>query len=178
MTAAVVGNSRSEIDDLDRLRGPYTTSDRQKDRTKWRPIRLGLGGRGAGRNLRIVLDLGSNSVTGDAVFAGYGQEVGMPAAGTYWPRGGGPCNGGFFVFLLWLFSHLYHQTALHPSSQPSSSPRPLRYHAETNSKTQRPVRVGERQREQPHSPSPRPRSSVVLCEEAPEKDICAGSFHM
>ena len=98
MTAAVVGNSRSEIDDLDRLRGPYTTSDRQKDRTKWRPIRLGLGGRGAGRNLRIVLDLGSNSVTGDAVFAGYGQEVGMPAAGTYWPRGGGPCNGGFFVF--------------------------------------------------------------------------------
>jgi len=42
-----------------------------------------------------------------SLFAGYGQEVGMPAAVTCWPRGGGPRDRSFlFLFyLLWLFSH-------------------------------------------------------------------------
>ena len=62
VTAAVVGNMRSAIDDLDRLRDPHVASDMDKKSTEWRAMRLGLGGRGAGRNLRIVFDLGSNSV--------------------------------------------------------------------------------------------------------------------
>ncbi len=60
VTAAVVGNSRSEIDDLDRLRSRMQRAiqySRPKDRTNWRAMRLGLGGRGAGRNLCDLLYL-------------------------------------------------------------------------------------------------------------------------
>lgn len=63
VTAAVVGNSRSEINDLDRLRGPYAASDTQKMEQNGERCHLTSVGRGAGRNLRVVFDLGSNSVT-------------------------------------------------------------------------------------------------------------------
>lgn len=103
----------------------------------------------------------TNSVTGSAVFAGYGPEVGMPAAAL-------PVVRAVF-FLLWLFP--YHQ--LHCTS---SSP----HHNETNDQTQRPVRSGEQETRTAVLTAvslPVGRPSVVLCEVAPQMDI-TGSFHM
>jgi hypothetical protein len=62
-------------------------------------MRPGSGGRGAGRNLCIAV---SNSVTGDAVFAGNGQKSACRHAATSWPRGGGPLSR-LFIFCYGLF---------------------------------------------------------------------------
>jgi len=48
------------------------------------------------RKTVTALELGSNSVTSAALFAGYGQKFGMPAAPTCWPRRGGPRGRIFF----------------------------------------------------------------------------------
>ena len=141
-------------------------------------MRHGSGGGAPGaKSVHILV---SNSVTGDALFAGNGQKSACRHAANWWPRGGGPLSRLFFYFILLLcVCFPIPSTALHTLRRHHGHHDLTMKRVDTHSYLCESGKSGYE--EQPYwhllSLGLLP-PSVVLCEEAPEKDICAGSFHM